>query len=201
MTNWQRVLPFSMFFSGLVIGVSTNLSWLPFLGFLLGVAIMAIGMKVWIFLDLRKKMRVCRPQLEQLLDEMIQLVEHPARPLEKMVLYNASRQSGGKIWYNLQVHGGEQNYVLQILTIASGLRAGWMWVSATQHNIKGKKRLGLEYPDLADFTRPEPWLIGRLDKLRALVGDVSLCEAVRQRLSVAGIIVDTNDDTDPPQAV
>ena len=42
MTKWQRILPFSLFFTGVCIGVFTNLSWIPLFSILAGFTIMAI---------------------------------------------------------------------------------------------------------------------------------------------------------------
>lgn len=199
MTKTLRNYPIFLFFYGLGMGISTNLSWVPLLGFLIGLAIMSIGWMIWIPLNRRKKMRTLVPQLELFLDEMIRLVEHPTRPLEKIILYNNSRQSGDKMLYNLQIHADKQVYSLATSTIKTGHHTGFMYMYATRHGGEGKS-LRLDYPDISSFVQPEPWLIGRLDKLRSLVGDVSLYKARRERLSVAGIIIVTDDDTDPSLA-
>ena len=202
MTKTLRYYPIFLFFYGIGLGVSTNLSWLPFFGFLIGLVIMSIGWMIWIPLNRRRKMRARRPQLELLLDEMIRLVEHPARLLEKIVVYNTSRQSGDKIVYYLQVRVDAQSYSLQTSTTTVGHHAGWMYVCAAQYDFKGKGKadLRLDYPDLASFARPEPWLIERLEKLRSLVGNVSLYETRRQALKKVGITIGKDDDTDPPVA-
>ena len=194
MTKSQRLLLFILLFNGICFGFLISRSWLHFFSVLVGVALAVAGLTIRYFLGRRKKMRVRRPQLETFLDEMIQLVEHPTRPLERMIVYNAScRGADGDNIYNLQVHGGGQSYLLNTMTIAVGRHIGWMNVHAGRYGDEGNN-LRLEFPDLGGFARPESWLISRLEKLRALVGNVSICEARRQLLKKYGVT--TVEDAD-----
>ncbi len=198
MTKWKRLLPFTTLFAVITLAVLMSQSWLNFFSVLVGFALAAIGLAIWVPLNLRKKMRTRRPQLEQFLDEMIRLVEHPARPLEETVIYNASYHgANGEIRYNLQVNGDVQNYFLNTWITTPGRHAGRINVHAKRFAGKAYN-LDIKYPDLASFVRQEPWLFERLVRLRALVGNVSWYETRRQLLKQHGITIGEDTDTDPP---
>lgn len=197
MTKWKRLLPFTTLFAVITLGVLMSRSWLNFFSVLAGFALVAISWAIWVPLDLHMKTRTRRPQLEQFLDEMIKLVEQPARPLEKIVIYNAScKNNNGEIKYTLQVNGDAQNYFLNTTITTLGRHAGRINVHAIRYAGEAYN-LDIRYPDFASFVRQEPWLMGRLVRLRALVGNVSWYETMQKFLKKHESAFGEDANTDP----
>jgi len=174
-----------------------SLAYRPWIGLIsvliglpLGVAIAFIGDRR----ERRRKMRAARPQLEQMLDAMIAMVEHPTLPLEKIAFINSSdRRKDGALGYRLHLHGETGRYALETTTD----RKDRMCVQASRHE-KEKKAEYVYYPEIVGFSKPEPWLTERLQKLRALVGDISGHEAMQKRLKELGIDLDDLEDEETP---
>src|SRR5688572_14624288 len=169
----RKALRFSLpFTAAITVGVLFSLafgSWLGLISVLAGFPIGIVILMADAWRTRRKKMRTARPLLERLLDDMIAMVERPARPLEKIVFLNASdRRKDGALVRRLSLHGEPESYWL---TTTEG-RAGRLCVEARSRGPEKETRR-VDYPELAGFADPEPWLAERLQKLRTLVGDVS----------------------------
>lgn len=206
MSRLQRHSTFVFFFSGFVIGLSAGRSWLSFLSIMGGFALSAVGVLVWIPVERRRKMRALRPKAEAMLDAMIALAEKPPQALDKTVIFNGSgRESRGMTDYHLQLRAQDGTiHHLDASTLASGRHAGWIRLGLSTHHEK-RETSRCDYLGLVDFAPPEDWLSGRLAKLRALVGNISLYASRQKRLKELGFDIDkeadrTVDPFEPPPA-
>lgn len=197
-------MPLLTFFSGFALGINAGRSWLGLLGALTGFVLAAVFWMARSPVKRRREMRALRPKAEAMLDAMIALAEHPPRPLEQTAVFNAEvPDEADAAGYHLQLRA-EDGAIrhLEVSALRSGRRAGWIRLQLSVRS-EGREIERCDYLGLVEYAPPEDWLIGRIAKLRGLVGDVSLYKAWKRRLRAAGIDIDKEaacgvDPFDPP---
>lgn len=145
-----------------------------------------VTFKVLSYLDRRRTRQEAerrRPQVQALLDEMIDLVRGWQGPLSDLVFENSRRKdvddsrttTTRSISLNPDRSGPRdehRSYSLSVRTKPA--KKGGENVAITLHVSRGEETLHLYYPDiLAKDVPPESWMTERLDVLFGLVGDAS----------------------------
>ncbi len=140
----------------------------------------------------RRRMKKLRPQLVQMLDEMLRLVEARTGPLEKIVLFNGRSVRDGVEMGHLVLRDGKRTHRLNVDVATSGRKTGWMRVDTHLHEGSEETRR-VEYPNLAEFARPEPEIAERVRKLCLAVGETSGFAAFKRHLNDLGIDLDSKE--------
>ena len=146
-------------------------------------------MKAYFDAKTRRKAREARPKVEALLDEMIRIASEWKQPMDRLVMSNeTSVVNDEKRDRDLMLGVGGDWYHLDVGIRLTGKKAGHVCVRLSRR--RGEARLHLYWPDVADYAPPEPWLVERLERLDALVGDAS------RRKKIDGILKRYDPDPD-----